>query len=123
MMEWSTSNELRPHFVKGVEAVFIFRCYQLQRFYRGSQDLQRWIGRLQVLGKRIVDAWMDTLRAMSSEWLCMQKTPNCRPVALPCSSKLCKQVLNLHQLFFSLWKKDLKDGTTKSEEHIENNFR
>ena len=25
--------EPRPHFVKGVEAVFIFRFYQLQRFY------------------------------------------------------------------------------------------
>jgi len=36
-------NELWPHFVKGVEAVFIFRFYQLQKFYRGSQDLQRWI--------------------------------------------------------------------------------
>ena len=32
-------NELRPHCVKGVEAVFIFRFYQLQRFCRGSQDL------------------------------------------------------------------------------------
>ena len=53
-------NELRPHFVKGVEAVFIFRVYQLQRFYRGSQDLQRWIGISQVLRKRIIDAWMDT---------------------------------------------------------------
>ena len=52
--------ELRPHFVKGVEAVFIFRFYQLQRFYRGSQDLQRWIGRLQVLRKRFIDAWMVT---------------------------------------------------------------
>ena len=46
--------------MKGVEAVFIFRFYQLQRFYRGSQDLQRWIGRLQVLRKRIIDAWTDT---------------------------------------------------------------
>ena len=26
-------HELRPHFVKGVEAVFIFRFYQLQRFF------------------------------------------------------------------------------------------
>ena len=42
-------HELRPHFVKGVEAVFIFRLYQLQRFYRGSQYLQRWNGILQVL--------------------------------------------------------------------------
>ena len=61
MMESTISkNELRPHFVKGVEAVFIFRFYQLQRFYRGSQYLQKWIGRLQVLRKRIIDAWMDT---------------------------------------------------------------
>ena len=46
--------------MKGVEAVLIFRFYQLQRFRRGSQDLQRWIGRLQVFRKRIIDAWMDT---------------------------------------------------------------
>ena len=53
-------NELRPHFVTGVEAVFIFRFYQLQRFYRGTEDLHRRIGRLQVLRKRIIDAWTDT---------------------------------------------------------------
>ena len=61
MMESTISkHKRRPHFVKGVEAVFIFRFYQLQRFYRGSQYLQRWIGRLQVLRKRTIDAWMDT---------------------------------------------------------------
>ena len=49
--------------MKGVAAVFIFRFFQLQRFHRGSQDLQRWIGRLQVLRKRIIDAWMDTFQA------------------------------------------------------------
>ena len=41
--------------------MFIFRFYQLQRVYRGSQYLQRWIGRLQVLRTRIIDAWMDTV--------------------------------------------------------------
>jgi hypothetical protein len=35
------NNQLRPHFVKGVEAVFIFRFYHLQRCYRGSQDLPK----------------------------------------------------------------------------------
>ena len=50
--------------MKGVEAVCIFRFYQLQRlFYRGSQYLQIWIGRLHVLRKRIIDAWMDTFQA------------------------------------------------------------
>ena len=57
------NNELRPHFVKGVETAFVYRFYQLQRFYTGSQDLQRWIGRLQVLRKRIIDAWMGTFLA------------------------------------------------------------
>ena len=56
----SLQHELRPHFAKGMEAVFIFRFCQLQRFYKGSQDLQRWIRRLQCLRQRIIDAWMDT---------------------------------------------------------------
>ncbi len=45
--------------------MFIFRLYQLQRFffYGGSQYFQIWIGRLQVLRKRIIDAWMDTFQA------------------------------------------------------------
>ncbi len=49
--------------MKGAEAVSIFRCYQLQGFSRGPQDLQRWIGRLQVIRKRIIDAWMGTVQA------------------------------------------------------------
>ena len=57
----------RLHFVKGVEAVFIFRFFQLQRFYRMSQDLPRWIGRLQVLRTRILDAWTDTFQADPAE--------------------------------------------------------
>ena len=60
-------NGLRPHFVQGVETVFVFRFYQLQSIYRGSQDLQIWIGRLQVFRKRIIDAWMGTFQADPAE--------------------------------------------------------
>ena len=56
--------EMLPHIAKGVEAVFIFRFYQLQLYCldRGTQCLQIWIGRLQVLRKRIIDAWMGTFQ-------------------------------------------------------------
>ncbi len=55
---------MRPHFAKGVEAAFVFIFDQLHRFYRGSQKkLQRWIGRLQVLRKPSIDAWMDTFQS------------------------------------------------------------
>jgi hypothetical protein len=66
-------NELRPHFVKGVEAVFRFRFYQFTEIYRGSQDFQRWIGRLQVLRKHIIGAWMDTFHPDPPENLDFQQ--------------------------------------------------
>ena len=60
-------NKLMPHSVIGVETVFAFRFYQRKKFYRGSQYLQRWIGRLQALRKRIIDAWMGTFLADPAE--------------------------------------------------------
>ena len=60
-------NELRPHFVKGVDPVFIFKFYQLQMCYRGSQDFQIWMGKLQIIRKRIVDAWMSAFLADPAE--------------------------------------------------------
>ena len=52
---------LRPHIVKGVQAVFLWRFYQFLRCYRGQQDLLRWIGRLSVIRKRVQDSWMNLL--------------------------------------------------------------
>ena len=34
---------IRPHFVKGNQSVFLWRFYQFIRFYRGQQDLLRWM--------------------------------------------------------------------------------
>ena len=84
-------NKRRPHIVKGVEAVFIFRWYQLQRFYRGPQDLQRWIGRLQVLRKRIIDAWMDTFpsRATRKSWF--QQALQVENAGLPADGLVAQQ--------------------------------
>jgi len=62
-------------------------------------------------------------RTKSSRWHCRRKAPSCRPMAKPCSSKLYKQVFNLCHLFFLLSKKDLNDGTTRSEERIGANSR
>ena len=50
---------LRPHFVKGSQSVFMWRLFQLMRFYRGSQDFLRWIGKFSVTRKRLADAWGD----------------------------------------------------------------
>ena len=54
-------NTVRPHFVKGNQSVFLWRFFQFLRFYRGQQDLLRWIGRLSVVRKRLQDSWMDLL--------------------------------------------------------------
>ena len=111
-------NEFRPHFVKGVEAVFIFRFYQLQRFYRGSQDLQRWIGRLQVLRKRSIDAWMDTFRVDPPENPDVQQVLQAENAGLQADGLAAQQQVvqagfQPHPivLFFPL-KKAWKDGTT-----------
>ena len=50
---------LRPPFVKGKQAVFMWRFYQLLRCYRGSQYILSWIGRHAVIRKRVHESWMD----------------------------------------------------------------
>ena len=50
---------LRPHFVKGNQAVWLWRFFQVFKSARGNQDFLRWIARFQVLRKRLGDAWMD----------------------------------------------------------------
>ena len=52
-------HELRPHFVKGNQSVFLWRFFQLFKAYRGQQDMLRWIGRMSVLRKRLTESWMD----------------------------------------------------------------
>ena len=39
----------------------MWRFFQQLRAHRQSQDMIRWIGRLQVQKKRLEDAWMDLL--------------------------------------------------------------
>jgi len=51
--------ELRVHFVKGSQSVFLWRFLQLFKSYRGQQDMLRWLGRIQVMRKRLRDSWMD----------------------------------------------------------------
>ena len=53
--------ELRPHFVKGSQSVFLWRFFQLFKAHRGQQDFLRWIGRISVLRKRLGEAWMDLI--------------------------------------------------------------
>ena len=50
---------LRQHFVKGNQSIFLWRFFQLFRATRGQYDILRWIGRFQVVVKRVLDAWMD----------------------------------------------------------------
>ena len=59
--------ELRPHFVKGNQSVFLWRFFQLFRASRGQQEFLRWIGRYQVLIKRLMDAWMDLHEIQTDE--------------------------------------------------------
>ena len=50
---------LRPHFVKGVQSVFLWRFFQIFRFNRGHQDMIKWIGKFAVQRKRVQESWMD----------------------------------------------------------------
>ena len=50
---------LRPHFVKSVNAVFLWRFFKLLKFNRGHQDMHQWIGKILVVQKQAQDAWMD----------------------------------------------------------------
>jgi len=56
-------DQMRPHFVKGSQSVFLWRFFQLFKAHRGQQDLLRWIGRMSVMKKRIQDAWMDLYKS------------------------------------------------------------
>ena len=56
---------LRPYFVKGNQAVFVWRFFQFLRMYRGSSDLHRWTTRLTIALKRTYDAWMDLCPAVT----------------------------------------------------------
>ncbi len=53
--------QMRPHFVKGNQSVFLWRFFQLFRANRGNKDFLRWLGRLMVIFKRLKDSWMDLL--------------------------------------------------------------
>ena len=52
-------DNLRPHFIKNSQSVFLWRFLQLFKAHRGSQDMLRWIGRYSVLRKRLAESWMD----------------------------------------------------------------
>ena len=56
-------NELRLYCVKELNPRSYSDFTSCRDFKTGTQDLQRWIGRLQVLRQRIIDAWMDTFQS------------------------------------------------------------
>ena len=52
---------LRSHFIKGAQAVFLYRFMQFMKYNRGTMDLQKWMTRFQLTGNRVVESWMDLL--------------------------------------------------------------
>ncbi|CAJ1332080.1 unnamed protein product [Effrenium voratum] len=50
---------LRQYFVKGVQHVFLWRFLLFFRCYRGSQEMIVWLGRFEIVAKRVMGAWMD----------------------------------------------------------------
>eukprot|EP00971_Amphidinium_carterae_P197553 3920709-Amphidinium_carterae.1 len=50
---------LRPQFVKGSQAVFMWKFFQLQRFARGTGDLQRLLIKFQTLREKKEETWME----------------------------------------------------------------
>ena len=43
---------LRPHFIKGVQSIFMWRFFQQLKSHRQNQEFIRWIGKLQVQRKK-----------------------------------------------------------------------
>ena len=60
--------EMRPRFVKGAQSIFLWRLFQFFYFRRGrGKNMLEWIGRFQVLTKRLKDAWMDMYEPFKRE--------------------------------------------------------
>ena len=58
--------EMRPRFVKGAQSIFLWRLFQFFYFRRGrGKNMLDWIGRFQVLTKRLKDSWMDMYEPFS----------------------------------------------------------
>jgi hypothetical protein len=52
---------LRPHFIKGVQTVFLYRFMQFMKHNRDTVDLQRRMTRFQLTGDRFIESWMGVL--------------------------------------------------------------
>ena len=52
-------NFLRTYFVKGAQTTFLWRFFNIFKFYRGQRDIRAWLTRMVVLKRRIEDCWMD----------------------------------------------------------------
>ena len=52
-------DKLRHHFVKGAHSIFLWRFYFFIRARRGNTEMVDWIGRFDLLLRRVKDSWMD----------------------------------------------------------------
>ena len=52
---------LRPHFIKGAQALFLHRFMQFTKHDRVTMDLQRWMTRFQFTGNRLRESLVDLL--------------------------------------------------------------
>jgi len=50
---------LRPHFLKGVQNVFLYRLFQFMKLRRGKLEINRWLAKYVLMRKRLMDAWND----------------------------------------------------------------
>ena len=58
---------MRPHFVKGVQNVFLYRLYQYLKLRRGRLEISRWIAKYTLMKMRLTNAWMDLLTVTPQE--------------------------------------------------------
>jgi len=50
---------IRPHFLKGVQNVFLYRLFQFMKLRRGKLEINRWLAKYSLMRKRLMDAWND----------------------------------------------------------------
>jgi len=58
---------LRPMYVKGAQAVFLYRLIQFQRLRRGRLDISKWLVKWALMRQRLRDSWMDLIQTQLAD--------------------------------------------------------
>ena len=52
-------DQLRPHYLRGAQPIFLHRFFKMLRSWKGSRSLSEWLPAIQLEYSKTVDAWMQ----------------------------------------------------------------